>query len=122
MTIDELYTEVSEAILRAETLVDAGEMTAAREAHLLVSMLEESIADELSVADPEGQIARWGAVNAAMAAELFFRARDLAERYASDPAAPEEFAQQMQTLFAEADARVPKDAEVNPAARFSRAA
>jgi len=122
MAIDELNTRVSDAILRAERLEDAGDAVATRTAYFDVSILEEEIADLLPATDREGQIARWGAVNAAMRAELFFRARDLAERYASQPGAPATFVQQMRSLSADADARLPKDAEVDPAARFSHAA
>ncbi len=83
MTVDLLYPLVSEAIRRAETLEDL-QAPGAHAAYLDLSLLEERIADALPASDPEGGIARRGAVRAAIAAEDFARARDLVERFLAE--------------------------------------
>jgi hypothetical protein len=80
MSIELLYPLVSEAIRRAETLEDLG-APGAHSAYLDVSLLEERISAALPASDPEGALARRGAVRAALAAKEFTRARQLAERF-----------------------------------------
>lgn len=80
MNVDLLYPLVSEAIRRAETLEDL-HAPGARAAYSDLSLLEERIAEALPADDPEGGVARRGAVRAAMAAEDFARARELVERF-----------------------------------------
>ena len=80
MSIELLYPLVSEAIRRAETLEDLG-APGARSAYLDVSLLEERISEALPASDPEGALARRGAVRAALAARELTRARRLAERF-----------------------------------------
>lgn len=82
-TLDDLYSQVTAAILSAESTADD---IGAAEAYLDVSWIEEEIAERCSAASPEGQIARRGAVRAALRANQYTRALDLAERYLSDTA------------------------------------
>jgi hypothetical protein len=87
MSIENLYPLVSEAIQRAETLEDLG-APGARSAHLDVSLLEEKIAELLPASDPEGALARRGAVRAAFAAGELTRARKLAEEFLAEAEIP----------------------------------
>jgi hypothetical protein len=89
-TLDGLYDLVSAAILRAESAEARREDSRAAEAYFEVSCLEEEIADELPATNPEGAIARRGVVRAALSAQQYDRAFDLAERYLSDSSAPED--------------------------------
>jgi len=82
-TAEELYPLVTEAIQRAETLEDLGAPNVCS-AYLDVSKLEEKVAELLPASDPEGMLARRGAVRAAVAAKEFARARMLAERFLAD--------------------------------------
>src|SRR4029078_3347142 len=79
MTLDFLYPLITEAIRRAETLEDL-RGPGARSAHLDVALLEEEIAEVLPASDPEGALARRGAVRAALAAREIARAQQLAAR------------------------------------------
>ena len=83
MSPELLYPMVTEAIRKAETLKDLGAPGAAA-AFLDVSLLEEKIAETLPPTDPEGAVARRGAVRAALSAGEFGRARQLVERYLTD--------------------------------------
>jgi hypothetical protein len=83
MTIELLYPLVTEAIRRAETLEDL-QAPGARVAYLDVSILEEQVAEVLPASDPEGAVARRGAVRAALSANEQDRARQLAERYLAE--------------------------------------
>jgi hypothetical protein len=83
MDIDTLYPLVTEAIRRAEVL-EVLSAPGARNAYLDVSLLEESIASLLPASDSEGQIARCGAVSAAISAHELRRAEELAIRYSSE--------------------------------------
>ena len=83
MSLDFLYPLVTEAIRRAESLEDLG-APGALAAHLDVSLLEEKIAEILPASDPEGALARRGAVRAAVAARQLARAQQLAERYLAE--------------------------------------
>ena len=82
--VDLLYPLVSEAIRRAEALEDLrapGTFSAYRD----VSILEERIAEALPASDPEGALARRGAVRAALVAREFARAQQLVARFLSEP-------------------------------------
>ena len=85
MTVDALRSLVSSAIWRAEQLEDLGLETAPL-AWTEVSRLEEALAKLMPAKEPEGRIARRGAVRAALKANDLPRARDLVERYAGDGA------------------------------------
>lgn len=86
MDIETLYTKVSEAIWRAEQMGDPN-APEAKAAFLEVSRLEEEIAKLLPVDNPEGMIARRGAVGAAISGGAEWRARALAERFSGEPGA-----------------------------------
>ena len=64
--IELLYPLITEAIRRAETLEDL-RAPGAHSAYLDVSLLEERITEFLPACDPEGALARRGAVRAALA-------------------------------------------------------
>ena len=83
MSVETLYPMVSAAIQRAEDLEDRG-APGSKEAFLDVSRLEEQIAETLPASDPEGALARRGAVRAALSAHDPARARQLIDRYLAD--------------------------------------
>lgn len=83
MSLEILYPLVTEAIRRAETLEDLGAPDAHR-AYRAVSFLEEKVAEILPASDPEGALARRGAVRAALAARELARAEQLAERFLTE--------------------------------------
>ncbi len=87
MENDVLNTLVSGAIWRAEQLEAYG-IRSASNAWAEVSSLEEEIAKGLAASEPEGRIARRGAVRAALKAGDHPRAYALAESYCGDDAAP----------------------------------
>ncbi len=87
MDLDDLNTRVTEAILRAEGL-QAGSVEAKR-AFREVGHLEESIARLMPADELEGQIARRGAVNAALGAEEALHALNLLARYLAEDISPE---------------------------------
>lgn len=82
--IETLYPLVTEAIRRAETLTSLG-APGAPTAWLDVSLLEEEISRILPTSDPEGEIARRGAVRAAVTANQPLRARELVSRFSMEP-------------------------------------
>jgi hypothetical protein len=84
MSAELFYPLVTEAIRRAETLEDLG-APGTSAAFLDVSLLEEKIAETLPASDPEGALARRGAVRAALSARDPGRARQLAERFLAEP-------------------------------------
>ena len=96
MALESLYRQVTEAILRAESLEDGTAEAAA--VHLEVSQLEQQIAHEFPPSHPEGAIARRGAVRAALAAGDHRRAEHLAELYLAEPEAPPELVRTIQEL------------------------
>ncbi len=112
MSIELLYPLVTEAIRRAETLADMG-APGARDAHLEVSLLEEKIAESLPVSDPEGALARRGAVRAAIAARDFGRVRLLSARFLKEAAKSPDLRRDIADLA--------KQAESAQTARFPRA-
>jgi hypothetical protein len=82
MDLDDLNVRVTDAILRAER-VPAGS-TEAEEAFREVGRLEESIANITPPEDLEGEIARLGAVTAALSAADPLHALLLVERYLAE--------------------------------------
>lgn len=84
MTLDELYSLVSLAIHNAESAEAEGDASVAAVIYSDVSHYEEQIAELLPAGDPEGAIARRGAVTAALRAGRPF----LASALAGDGASP----------------------------------
>lgn len=82
MSTDPLNTLVTSAIWRAEQLDEHGVASASAWAE--VSSLEEELAKAIPASQPEGRIARRGAVRAALKARDFERARNLTERYLAE--------------------------------------
>jgi len=87
VSTDALHSLVTSAIWRAEQLEEHG-VSSALLAWAEVSSLEEELAAALPVSQPEGRIARRGAVRAALKARDFARAHTLAQRYLADEDAP----------------------------------
>jgi hypothetical protein len=102
MDIESLYPLVTESIRRAEMLEDLGAPGAAS-AHLDVSFIEEKIADSLPASNPEGAIARRGAVRAALAAKEFSRAQSLVARFTAESSTAAELKKELASLFEEED-------------------
>lgn len=122
MTVEDLYPLVSEAILRAETLEDL-QAPGARAAYQDVSLLEEKVADALPVADPEGALARRGAVRAALTARDFARARQLAERFLAEAGNDAELirlSQQVESLVVSRFPRVAAGVGIQEVRRVAR--
>ena len=103
MSLEELNRRVTNAIVRAESL-PAGSRDA-WEAFHEVSMLEQSIATLMPPDDLEGEIARLGAVTAALSAGESLRAQQLAERFLGERLVPE-IAEKLRQLVKEADAEL----------------
>lgn len=87
MNLDALLSLVSGAIWRAEQLEDLGLETAPA-AWMEVSQFEAELAAITPAKDPEGRIARRGAVRAALKAGKYQRAHDLAQKYLAEAGAP----------------------------------
>jgi len=102
MSIEFLYSLITEAIRRAEVLEDL-RAPGARSAHLDVSLLEEKIAEILPTSDPEGGLARRGAVRAALAARETARAQQLAERFLAEAGANEDLRADLLQLLEQAE-------------------
>lgn len=113
MNLDVLYPLVSEAIRRAEVLTDLGD-PGARGAHAEVSRLEERITEILPASDPEGALARRGAVRAALSARNYERVRLLTARYLDEAKKAPELGHELTELA--------KAAEKQQTARFPLAA
>lgn len=79
MDVDTLHTLVSGAIWRAEQLEERGLPAASAWAE--VSQLEEELASAFPSSEPEGRIARRGAVRAARKAGDYACAETLTTRY-----------------------------------------
>jgi hypothetical protein len=111
------------AILRAEKAEARHESVRAAEAYFEVSCLEEEIAEGLPAHDPEGAIARRGVVRAALSAQQYARALDLAERYLNDASAPEDMRATLSSLRDEARRAISEASglaiEVDPQATFT---
>ena len=83
MDLETLYPLITESIRRAEVLEDL-QAPGARDAWHDVSRLEERIAALLPASDPEGAIARRGAVSAAVSGGEFERALTLVARFKTE--------------------------------------
>lgn len=105
MSLDLLYPLITEAIRRAETLDDL-RAPGAHSAHLDVSLLEERVAELLPASDPEGALARRGAVRAALAAREFARAQQLAERFLAETETDTELQAELLRLTEQAERSV----------------
>jgi hypothetical protein len=103
MNRDELNRRVTNAIARAEGLPSGSRE--AWEAFREVSALEESSVTITAPDDLEGEIARLGAVTAALSAGEPLRALQLAERFLAERLAPE-IAEKLRQLGKEADAEL----------------
>ena len=88
VSTDSLHTLVTAAIWRAEQIEEHG-IGSAPQAWEEVSAFEEDLAAAIPVSQPEGRIARRGAVRAALKARNFERALELTYRYLAEPGAPE---------------------------------
>jgi hypothetical protein len=100
MNLDDLNRRVTNAIVQAENLPP--ESRDAWDAFHHVSMLEESIATIVPADELEGEIARLGAVTAALSAGEPLRALQLTERFLAENLAPE-IAEKIRQLAKEAD-------------------
>jgi hypothetical protein len=107
MSTDSLHTLVTAAIWRAEQIEEHG-IGSAPLAWAEVSAFEEDLAAAIPVAQPEGRIARRGAVRAALKARNYARAQALAQRYLAEPGAPESLSEAIREILAE-DARALAD-------------
>lgn len=114
MELNELNARVTEAILRAERLAAGSDE--AREAFREVGRIEESIADLTPAHDLEGEIARLGAVTAALSAGDPLRALWLVDLYLAEGVSPEAAAK-LEALRAEADTELAKAASTVPPVR-----
>ncbi|NJL29944.1 MAG: hypothetical protein HC897_19640 [Thermoanaerobaculia bacterium] len=70
-------------------------------AYLEVTLIEEQIAELLPASNPEGALARWGAVRAAVVANENVRAHRLAERFLVEAGLPAEAHAEIQRLIKE---------------------
>lgn len=104
MDVDSLHTLVTGAIWRAEQLEDRGAESAAV-AWKEVSLIEEELANALAVSEPEGRIARRGAVGAALSAGDYARAEALVQRYTSEEGTPRALRSELRKMLDE-DARI----------------
>lgn len=86
MDLDSLHALVSGAIWRAELSEET--VGSAASAWADVSLLEERLAEVIPAAQPEGRIARRGAVRAALKARDYARAAELTARYSAEKAPP----------------------------------
>ena len=102
MSLDFLYPLVTEAIRRAEILEDL-RAPGVHTAYADVSLLEEKVAELLPASNPEGALARRGAVRAALAARELGRAQQLAERFLAEADAAAELQLSIRSLFEERD-------------------
>ena len=98
MAVDTLYALVSGAIWRAEQLDELGLETASS-AWGEVSRLEEEIAKVVPAKQTEGRIARRGAVRAALKANDYVRARDLAEAYVAEHGVPKTLRSELRSML-----------------------
>ena len=114
MELDDLNARVTEAILRAERL-PVGSLRA-QNAFREVGHIEESIADATPAHSLEGEIARLGAVTAALSAAEPLRALVLVERYSAEGVSPEAAAK-LEALRIEADGALAALAATAPLVR-----
>ncbi len=88
-------TLVTEAILRAEELESRGLQSIALAVWAQVSSIEEELAKSYPVSDVRGQIARRGAVTAALKAGNYSRAYALADSYLTADGVPDSLRSQL---------------------------
>ncbi len=100
--LDDLYARVSDAIRRSEKHQAEGLARDAMAAFLEVSLLEEEIAAILPASDPEGALARQGAVTAALDAGDVTRAMAQARYYLQDDGLSPELRADLDSLRLEA--------------------
>jgi hypothetical protein len=100
----DLNTLVTSAICRAEQLDEQGVSSVLAWAE--VSSLEEELAKAIPASQPEGRIARRGAVRAALKGRDFERARNLTEHYLAEKDATRTLKAALRQLLDD-DARVP---------------
>jgi hypothetical protein len=103
VSTDLLNTLVTGAIWRAEQLEEQG-IGSVSLAWAEVSSLEEKLATALPTSQPEGRIARRGAVRAALKAGNFARAQALTERFLAEKEATRTLRAALRQLLEE-DAR-----------------
>jgi hypothetical protein len=116
MDLESLYLLVTEAIMRAEALQDLGAPGAAA-AFVDVSLIEEEIAKRAPASDPEGAIARRGAVRAAVFGGDVQRARRLVDRFLQEEETEEVLRRQLVELLdtaRKAPSVVPAAEEMTP--------
>jgi hypothetical protein len=104
MDIDTLNTLVTEVIWRAQELDALGIQPAP--AWREVSVLEEELAKALPSSEFEGQIARRGAVRAALKAREYARAQSLCDAYLADAGAPTFLKTGLQEILDESDREI----------------
>jgi isopropylmalate/homocitrate/citramalate synthase len=98
--VETLNSLVSSAIWRAEQLEDSGLETASS-AWGEVSKWEEELANAIAAKEPEGRIARRGAVRAALKAGDHLRAQGLVQRYATGNGVPSTLRRELQGMLKE---------------------
>ena len=103
MTLDELYTQVTDAISRAEAHAAERHAREAAIAFYEVSRLEERIAELLPASDPEGALARQGVVTAALAAGDVMRALERAQFYLKEQGLSPSFRAELAALLVDAE-------------------
>ncbi len=103
MNADTLNSLVTSAIWRAEQLEELGASTVSL-AWAEVSVLEEELASMIPVTQPEGRIARRGAVRAALKSRDYSRVETLIGRYLEEDEVPEALRTAIGDMLAE-DAR-----------------
>ena len=107
MDLAELNRSVTSAIIRAEALLPG--TWEAQRAFREVADLEEEIATIIGARTAAGEIARLGAITAALSAGEPLRALQLGERYLADGLSEGSRAK-LRELLAEADAEIGRDA------------
>ena len=100
METDTLNSLVTDAIWRAEELESRG-IPSASVAWAEVSSLEEDLAKAHPVSEPEGRIARRGAVSAAIKAGNYTRAYALADGYLVEDNAPDSLRTELKEILEE---------------------
>lgn len=103
MSTDSLHSLVTAAIWRAEQLKEHG-VSSAPLAWAEVSSLEEELAAILLNSQPEGRIARRGAVRAALKARDYARAEALVQRFVAEENTPKSLETAIRQILEE-DAR-----------------
>lgn len=108
--LESLYERVTAAIFEAEAAERSGELKRTSLAYLVVSFIEADIAELIPASEPEGEIARRGAVRAALTAKQNERAHSLVNLYLSGGGS-RELKASLETLLT-ADAHVAKSSNV----------